>query len=134
MAISEKLLVSNTARRVNGHFGAVLLLLSSALVVIGIWIAVQASRSDPLPTLLWSGKLSDAEVMTASPMVLDRLGGGWWWVYAAPKDRHGQSEPRTLISQGLPILWGGIDPPPAAPKAIQYQGAGGHHLSIRELS
>ena len=102
MAISEKLLVSNTARRVNGHFGAVLLLVTSALVVIGIWIAVQSSRSDPLPTLLWSGTLSDAEVMTASPMVLDRLGGGWWWVYAAPKDRQALRDKGARLALAMP--------------------------------
>ena len=102
MALSEKPLAINTTRRINSHLGAVLLLLSSALVVIGIWIAVQASRSDPLPTLLWSGKLSDAEVMTASPMVLDRLGGGWWWVYAAPKDRQALRDRGARLALAMP--------------------------------
>ena len=102
MTLSEKPLAINTTRRVNSHLGAVLLLLSSALVVIGVWIAVQASRSDPLPTLLWSGKLSDAEVMTASPLVLDRLGGGWWWVYAAPKDRQALRDKGARLALAMP--------------------------------
>jgi len=102
MTLSEKPLAINTTRRVNSHLGAVLLLLSSALVVIGIWIAVQASRSDPLPTLLWSGKLSDAEVMTASPLVLDRLGGGWWWIYAAPRDRQALRDKGARLALAMP--------------------------------
>lgn len=71
----------------NTHVGGVLLLVASALLVIVVWIAVQASRSDPLPTLVWAKNLSDAQVMTISPLVLDRLGNGWWWIYATPGDR-----------------------------------------------
>jgi hypothetical protein len=69
------------------HLGAVLMLTISALIVVLIWIAVQSQRTDPLPTLVWAPQLSDSEVMTASPMVLDRLGNGWWWIYGQPKDR-----------------------------------------------
>jgi hypothetical protein len=69
------------------HLGAVLLLMISALVVVLIWIAVQSQRTDPLPTLVWAPALSDSQVMTASPMVLDRLGKGWWWIYGQPNDR-----------------------------------------------
>ena len=89
-------------RRGSGHFSAALLLIVSALVVMGIWIAVQATRTDPLPTLLWSGKLSDAEVMTASPLVLDRLGGGWWWIYATPKDRQSLREKGVRLALAMP--------------------------------
>jgi len=89
-------------RRGGGHFSAVLLLVASALVVMGLWIAVQATRTDPLPTLLWSGKLSDAEVMTASPLVLDRLGGGWWWIYATPKDRQSLREKGVRLALAMP--------------------------------
>ena len=67
--------------------GALALLMITALTVILIWIAVQSQRSDPLPTLLWAPNLSDSQVVAASPMVLDRLGRGWWWVYGGPKDR-----------------------------------------------
>jgi hypothetical protein len=89
-------------RRGGGHFSAALLLVASALVVMGIWIAVQATRTDPLPTLLWSGKLSDAEVMTASPLVLDRLGGGWWWIYATPSDRQSLREKGVRLALAMP--------------------------------
>lgn len=71
----------------NRHVGGLLLLVGSAVLVMGIWIAVQASRSDPLPTLVWARDVPDATVMTASPLILDRLGNGWWWVYATPVDR-----------------------------------------------
>lgn len=79
----------------HAHRGAVLLMLTSALVSVLIWIGVQSGRSEPLPTLVWSAGVSDARVMEASPMVLDRLGQGWWWVYAAPEDRE------RLRSQGV---------------------------------
>jgi hypothetical protein len=74
-------------RKSVSHLGAVLLLTISALMVVLIWIAVQSQRTDPLPTLVWAPELSDNEVITASPMVLDRLGNGWWWIYGQPKDR-----------------------------------------------
>jgi len=95
-------LAEKVHRRGGGHFSAVLLLVASALVVMGLWIAVQATRTDPLPTLLWSGKLSDAEVMTASPLVLDRLGGGWWWIYATPKDRQSLREKGVRLALAMP--------------------------------
>ncbi len=88
--------------RINTHLGGVLLLIGSAVVVIGIWIGVQASRTDPLPTLVWAGDVSDAAVMTASPLVLDRLGNGWWWVYAAPKDRERLRQTGVRIAVAMP--------------------------------
>jgi hypothetical protein len=69
------------------HFGGFLLLAASALFAVIIWIAVQSQRQEPLPTLVWAPKLSDTELIAASPMVLDRLGKGWWWVYGTPTDR-----------------------------------------------
>lgn len=69
------------------HFGGFLLLTITSVIAVLIWIAVQSQRTDPLPTLVWAPKLADTEVMTASPMVLDRLGSGWWWIYGTPKDR-----------------------------------------------
>lgn len=69
------------------HLGALALLATTALAAILIWIAVQSQRSDPLPTLVWAPSLSDSQVVAASPIVLDRLGRGWWWVYGGPKDR-----------------------------------------------
>jgi hypothetical protein len=85
-----------------GHLAAVILLTASALVVIAIWIGVQASRSDPLPTLVWAGELSDADLMTASPMVLDRLGSGWWWIYATPVDRQALREKGVRLALAMP--------------------------------
>ena len=86
----------------NIHVGGVLLLIGSALAVIALWIAVQASRSDPLPTLVWAKDLSDAKLMTASPLVLDRLGNGWWWVYAAPKDRERLRQAGVAFAVAMP--------------------------------
>jgi hypothetical protein len=88
--------------RFSHHLGAVLLLIGSACVVIAIWIAVQATRPDPLPTLVWSPKISDAQVMAASPMVLDRLGHGWWWIYATPPDRKKLKEAGASIALAMP--------------------------------
>ncbi|MFN4899953.1 MAG: hypothetical protein ACK5GG_00720 [Betaproteobacteria bacterium] len=102
MGSAEQSFADKSSRRGGGHLGALLLLVASAMVVIGVWIAVQASRTDPLPTLLWSGKLSDAEVMTASPLVLDRLGGGWWWIYATPKDRQALREKGVRLALAMP--------------------------------
>lgn len=84
------------------HLGAVLLLMSSALIVVLIWIAVQSQRTDPLPTLVWAPTLSDAQVMAASPMVLDRLGKGWWWIYGQPKDREALRTAGAHIAIAMP--------------------------------
>ena len=88
--------------RIHRHLGAVLLLLGSAVVVIGLWITVQASRSDPLPTLVWARDVPDTTVMTASPLVLDRLGNGWWWVYATPADRLRLKQAGVALAVALP--------------------------------
>lgn len=69
------------------HLGALALLTITALTAILIWIAVQSQRADPLPTLVWAPDLSDSQLLAASPIVLDRLGGGWWWIYGQPTDR-----------------------------------------------
>ncbi len=87
------------------HVGGLLLLGASALAALAIYIAVQAQRTDPLPTLVWAPALSDTEVMTASPMVLDRLGNGWWWIYGQPKDREAlrQAGANFAIAMPTPI-------------------------------
>lgn len=69
------------------HLGGLLLLVSSLIVGVVTWITVQSGRQDPLPTLVWASRVSDTKVMEVSPLVLDRLGAGWWWVYATPSDR-----------------------------------------------
>jgi hypothetical protein len=70
-----------------GHLVAALMFLVSAMIGLGIYIAVQSTRPEPLPTLVWSPDLSDAQVLQHSPMILDRLGKGWWWVYADRAER-----------------------------------------------
>jgi hypothetical protein len=84
------------------HLGAVVLLTISALVVVLIWIAVQSQRTDPLPTLVWAPALSDSQVMTASPMVLDRLGKGWWWIYGQPNDREALRRAGAHVAIAMP--------------------------------
>jgi hypothetical protein len=79
--------LSITAKRFMPHLGGLLLLVVSLGLGMAIWVAVQSGRQDPLPTLVWASKVSDTKVMEASPLVLDRLGAGWWWVYATPSDR-----------------------------------------------
>ncbi len=84
------------------HVVGVMLLLASALVVMGAWIGVQATRSDPLPTLVWAKNVPDAAVMTASPLVLDQLGNGWWWIYATPNDRERLRQTGVTFAVALP--------------------------------
>jgi hypothetical protein len=83
-------MIANTQSRLARfvpHIGGMLLLIGSFVLGLVIWIAVQSTRAEPLPTLVWAAKMSDSQVMAAGPVVLDRLGQGWWWVYATPKDR-----------------------------------------------
>jgi hypothetical protein len=75
------------ATRRNSHLGGILLLVFSFCIGIAIWIAVQSGRQDPLPTLVWASTVPDTKVIEMSPIVLDRLGAGWWWIYATPTDR-----------------------------------------------
>lgn len=84
------------------HRGALLLMLSSALAGVLIWIGVQSGRPEQLPTLVWSAGVPDARVIEASPMVLDRLGQGWWWVYAAPADRERLRDQGVRMALALP--------------------------------
>lgn len=84
------------------HVYSLLLMFGAAIVVLIVWIAVQATRSDPLPTLLWSPRLTDAQVMEHSPQVLDRLGNGWWWIYARPQDRARLSQAGASIVLAMP--------------------------------
>jgi hypothetical protein len=84
------------------HLPAIAVMLTTCLVVIAIWVAVQASRSDPLPTLVWGPQVTDAQVMAKSQMVLDRLGSGWWWVYATPEDRRALRQAGAHLAFALP--------------------------------
>jgi hypothetical protein len=89
-------------KRPIAHLPAVLLMLATLLVGVGIWVAVQASRSDPLPTLVWAPEVSDREVMEKSQQVLDRLGNGWWWVYATPQERAALRQAGAQLAFALP--------------------------------
>lgn len=70
--------------------------------MIAIWVAVQATRTDPLPTLVFSPNITDSQLMQASPMVLDRLGNGWWWIYATPPDRKRLKEAGASMAIAMP--------------------------------
>ena len=76
-----------TLKRSSSHFAGVGLLIATFALGIVIWVAVQSTRSEPLPTLVWASSVSDGQIMSAGPAVLDRLGAGWWWIYATPQDR-----------------------------------------------
>lgn len=69
------------------HLRAISLLLLLSAVGFGLWLWLQSQREDPLPTLLWAPNLEDAVVLERAPLILDRLGGGWWWVEATPFER-----------------------------------------------
>lgn len=71
----------------SGHLPALLMFLVSVIIGLAIYIGVQSSRPEPLPTLVWSPHLSDAQMLEYSPQILDRLGNGWWWVYADKTQR-----------------------------------------------
>ena len=74
-------------KRSTNHLAGVGLLISTFVLGLVIWVAVQSTRSEPLPTLVWASSVSDGQIMSAGPAVLDRLGAGWWWIYATPQDR-----------------------------------------------
>ena len=74
-------------KRSSNHLAGVGLLIATFVLGLVIWVAVQSTRSEPLPTLVWASSVSDSQIMSAGPAVLDRLGAGWWWVYATPQDR-----------------------------------------------
>ena len=88
--------------KTGNHLLGVGLLLVTFLVGVSIWIAVQSTRPDPLPTLVWSPGVPDSQTMAASPRVLDRLGGDWWWIYATPKDREALRAIGVRLALALP--------------------------------
>lgn len=84
-------------KRSSNHLAGVGLLIATFVLGLVIWVAVQSTRSEPLPTLVWANSMSDSQIMAAGPAVLDRLGAGWWWVYANPQER------RALKSMGAQL-------------------------------
>jgi len=84
------------------HLPALMLLLGSLLVGLVIYIGVQSFRSDPLPTLVWSPGLSDAQMMKESRLVIDRIAPGWWWIYADPKERQRVRQAGAVFALAFP--------------------------------
>lgn len=62
------------------HLRALSLLLLLSLLAVGVWLAVQSFRDDPVPSLVWAPEVSDEQILGMGPPVLDRLSGGWWWI------------------------------------------------------
>ena len=86
----------------NLHLGGGLLLLLTALAALLLWTAVQAQRQEPLPTLVWAPTLTDTALITISPIVLDRLGNGWWWIYGTPDDRQALRAAGAYVAIAMP--------------------------------
>ena len=91
-----------TFRRSSTHLAGVGLLIATFALGLGIWVAVQSTRSEPLPTLVWANGVPDGQIMSAGPVVLDRLGAGWWWVYATPQDRHALRSMGAQLALAMP--------------------------------
>lgn len=84
------------------HVFGIGLITATFLVVVAVWISVQSTRPETLPTLVWAPDLTDAQVMEKSPLVLDRLGRGWWWVYANREERLRLGKEGVLIALAMP--------------------------------
>jgi hypothetical protein len=81
-------LINSLIRIFSGrHIPAVLLMAATFIVGLAIYIGVHASRNETLPTLVYSPNSTDAALLAAGPVMLDRLGHGWWWFYADPAQR-----------------------------------------------
>lgn len=91
-----------TLKRSSNHFAGVALLIATFVVGLVIWVAVQSARNEPLPTLVWASSVSDSQIMAAGPAVLDRLGAGWWWVYANPQDRQALKSMGVQLAVAMP--------------------------------
>jgi hypothetical protein len=69
------------------HLQAISFLLAASLVLAGVWVVVQNQRDEPLPTLVWAGEVSDAQMLAQAPWILNRLAPGWWWLETTPAQR-----------------------------------------------
>ena len=69
------------------HLQAISFLLAVGITLAAIWLVVQSDRDEPLPTLVWAGEVSDAQMLAQAPWILDRLAPGWWWLETAPTQR-----------------------------------------------
>lgn len=88
--------------RSSNHLAGVGLLIATFTLGLVVWVAVQSTRSEPLPTLVWASSVSDSQIMSAGPAVLDRLGAGWWWVYATPQDRQALKSMGAQLALAMP--------------------------------
>ncbi|MEN9765994.1 MAG: hypothetical protein RL397_1949 [Pseudomonadota bacterium] len=71
----------------NVHLPAALFLVALTVLSTLAWIAVQSTRDEPLPTLVWAPEIPAEIVFALGLPIRDRLGSGWWWIQAAPADR-----------------------------------------------
>jgi hypothetical protein len=87
------------------HWVSISLMVLLFVAALFVWIAVQSTREEPLPTLVWAPKVTDHQVIESSSRVLDRLNwpvGPWWWVYATPGEREILKEKGAVIAVAMP--------------------------------
>ena len=113
-------------RALSLHLRAIGLLLLFSAVGFGLWLLLQSQREEPLPTLVWAPDIEDAVILERAPLILDRLGGGWWWVEATPFEREklrGLGAYRALaVPQPVARMAGCTAELPRDPKEIERLG------------
>ena len=84
------------------HLQAISFLLAVGLALAIIWLAVQAQRDEPLPTLVWASDISDATMLAQAPSILNRLAPGWWWLETTPAQRAALRAQGVALAVALP--------------------------------
>lgn len=69
------------------HVSAVVFLVVLSGLSCAAWIAVQASREEPLPSLVWTPHMSSEAVFALGLPIRDRIAEHWWWIEATPESR-----------------------------------------------
>lgn len=69
------------------HAAALGFLVAIVLVAVGLWIAAQSARDEPLPSLVWAPQVPPEAVFALGLPVRDQLADGWWWIEASPAQR-----------------------------------------------
>ena len=69
------------------HVAALGFLVVLVLVAVGLWIAVQSARDEPLPSLVWAPQVPPEAVFALGLPVRDQLTHSWWWIEASPEQR-----------------------------------------------
>lgn len=69
------------------HLAALGFLVSVTLAGVSIWIAVQSTRDEPLPSLVWAPQVHPEAIFALGLPVRDQLSDGWWWIEASPEER-----------------------------------------------